>query len=124
MTLCCTLRMTQSISDLSMPMRMCVVVGQYVLAPVVGEIAPDAVDMIGAVLRVVVLDQKRRPFDGIVVPLAALLRAGPGKRQRVQAGPLDLRPDLRADLVRRPLDVVPDYADQVAALLAGQRRVG
>src|SRR6266508_4568894 len=105
-------------------MRMRVMLRQHVRIPVVGEITPDTVDMIGTVLRVVILNQKRRPFDGIVVRLAAFLGAGPGKGQRVQAGPLDPRPGLRAHRIRRSLDIVADQVDQMAALLAGQRGIG
>src|SRR5439155_440596 len=90
---------------------------QHVRIPVVGEIAPDDMDMIGIVLRIVILNQERRPFDRIVVPLAAFLRASPGKADRIQAGLLDPRPDVRADFMRRPLDVLADHADEMAALL-------
>jgi len=67
-------------------MRMGIMIRQHICIPIVGKIAPDTVDMVGVVLGVVILNQKRWPFDGIVVPLAALLRAGPGKGQRIQAG--------------------------------------
>ena len=54
-------------------MRMRIMLRQHIRIPVVREIPPDTVDMIGTVLRVVVLNQKRRPFDRIVVRLAAFL---------------------------------------------------
>ena len=49
---------------------MCIMLRQYIRIPVMREIPPDTVDMIGTVLRVIVLNQKRRPFDRIVVRLA------------------------------------------------------
>ena len=64
-------------------MRMRIMVRQHIHIPVMCQIAPDTVDMIGMVLRVVILNQKRRPFDGIVVPLATLLGTSPGEGQLV-----------------------------------------
>src|SRR5690349_17135681 len=44
-----------------------VMLGQDVLPPVALEVAPHAVDVVRAVLRVVVLDQERRALDAVVV---------------------------------------------------------
>src|SRR5438552_9551915 len=41
------------------------------------EVAPDGVDVVGIVLRVVVLDQERRPLDTVVVRLPACDPARP-----------------------------------------------
>ena len=50
-----------------------------VLAPVVGQVAPDRVDVVRAVLRVVVLDEEPRPADRVVVTAARRVRPGPGE---------------------------------------------
>ncbi len=39
-----------------------VVLAQEVFAPVAAEVAPRDVDVVGVVLRVVVLDEERRPL--------------------------------------------------------------
>src|SRR5215210_7730882 len=85
-----------------------VVTGQKVLAPIVGEVPPDGMDMVGAVLGIVVLDQERRALDGVVVPLARLFPTGPGEGDWLEAGPLDLLPLVGGDLGGRPPDVVPN----------------
>ena len=103
---------------------MCIMVRQHIPSPILCEIAPDTVDMIGMVLRVVILDQNRRPFDGIVVPLAALLGTSPGEGQLVQARPLDPRPDVCAHLIGTPLDIVAEQLDQMATLRSRECGVG
>ena len=52
-------------------MRRPVVLPQQVPAEVTVEIAPYRVDMIGAVLDIVVLDQKRGPLNSIIKVSAA-----------------------------------------------------
>src|ERR1044071_8927959 len=69
-----------------------VVLGQEVLAPVALEGAPDRVDVVGVVLGVVVLDDKARALDRVVVAGPLLDRSAPGEGDRVEAGPLDLVP--------------------------------
>ena len=53
---------------------------QEVLAPVVRRVAPDRVDVVGPILRVVVLDQQARAADGVVVALTRDVRARPRRR--------------------------------------------
>src|SRR6266508_6061919 len=105
-------------------MRLRIMVRQHIHVPVMCEIAPDTMDMIGMVLRIVILNQKRRPFDGIVVSLATLLGTSPGEAQLVQARPLDPRPAVRAHLFRSSLDIVADQVDQMATLLSRECGVG
>ena len=50
---------------------------QHRVAEVVVEVAVDAMDVIGAILRVVVLNQERRALNEIMVRLAGLETAGP-----------------------------------------------
>ena len=62
-----------------------VVLGQRVVAEVGGEVAPHRMDVVGAVLGVVVLDQRRRPVHAEVVRLARRERARPGEAEAVEA---------------------------------------
>ena len=57
------------------------VLAQQVAPEVAVEVAPDRVDVIAVVLRVVELDQERRALHAVVVLLPALDRAGPRKRR-------------------------------------------
>src|SRR5262245_14464813 len=113
-----------NIAPLGRPMRLRIMVRQHIYIPLMCEIAPDTMDMIGMVLGVVILDQKRRPFDGIVVTLATLLGTSPGAGQLVQARPLDPRPDVRAHLIGSSLDIVAEQVDQMATLLSRECGVG
>ena len=58
--------------------------GEHVAAEVGAQVAPDRVDVVGVVLRVVVLDEQVAALDAVVVRLAGLGAAGPGERQRVE----------------------------------------
>jgi hypothetical protein len=64
------------------------VVGENVAAEVAARVAPDGVDVVGAALGVVVLDQKPRTLDPVVVRSAQLGAASPGEMQRGAAGPV------------------------------------
>src|SRR5438094_2879608 len=76
--------------------RGAVVLGQQVRAEIALEIAPDAVDMVGIVLGVVILDQERRSLNPVVVTLALLQSAHPSELQLVEPRLLYLlQPDLR-----------------------------
>src|SRR2546423_1542483 len=66
-----------------------VVRGEEVQAPVAFEVAPDGVDVVGVVLRVVVLDQEARTLDPVVVALTLLDAAHPGELNLVQPGLAD-----------------------------------
>ena len=72
--------------------RRCVVPREEVLAPVVVEVAPDRVDVVRAVLRVVVLDEEARAADGVVVAVTRLLGTRPRERDLVQPGGDDALP--------------------------------
>src|SRR5258705_8388445 len=61
------------------------VLAQQVRAEVALEIAPHRVDVVPVVLRVVVLDQKRRALHTVVVLLTALEWTGPGEANLVSA---------------------------------------
>jgi hypothetical protein len=66
-----------------------VVFAGQVLTEVSVEIPPDGVDVIGVVLRVVVLDQEGRPLDPVIVPLAGGLTASPRETNLVKSRLLD-----------------------------------
>ena len=50
---------------------------EHVRAKVVREVAPDGVDMVRVVLRVVVFEQEGRALHAVVVAVAALQAARP-----------------------------------------------
>ena len=66
-------------------MRRPVVLPQQVPAEITVEIAPYGVNMIGAVLDIVVLDQKSGPLNTIVVGAARLSVSGPAEMNPVHA---------------------------------------
>ena len=63
---------------------------EQVFAEVVLQVAHDAVDMVGAVLSVIVLDQEVRCLDSVVVSLARLERSGPGKVNHLEVESLEM----------------------------------
>ena len=63
---------------------------QGVVAEVATGFAPDRVNVIRAVLRVVVLDEDRRPVKAIVMTLAATIATSPRKVQFLDPRGLDL----------------------------------
>jgi hypothetical protein len=50
---------------------------QQVIPPIAPQVSPDRVNVIGIVLGIIVLDEKTRPVDPIVVTLALFLSHGP-----------------------------------------------
>src|SRR5690606_15504516 len=68
----------------------CEVLAEQIAAEVAVEVAPHRVDVVAVVLRVVVLDQERRPLDPVVVALAALGRSRPGEGNVLDARLFDL----------------------------------
>ena len=97
---------------------------QQVRAPVVAQVAPDAVDVVGAVLGVVVLDEERRAEDRVVVPLAGLGPAGPPEVHLVEPGLHRCVPRRRAAGSGGAAEVVPDEALERRLLVGAQVGVG
>jgi hypothetical protein len=62
---------------------------EKVFAPVTVEITPHAVNVIGVVLRVVVLDQKRGALHTVIVAFAFLQAAHPSEFDLIEAGMAD-----------------------------------
>ena len=78
-----------------------VVPAQQVPAEIVLEVAVHAVDVVGVVLRVVVLDDEGRALDAVVVSLARRAsRPAQANRISADAGLLDLLPSARAQRPR------------------------
>ena len=63
-----------------------IVTPQDILTEVIAQIAPDRVDVIGLVLRIVVLHEKTRSHYPIVVRATPLLGTGPSETRRVDIG--------------------------------------
>ncbi len=95
--------------------------GEHILAPIAADIAQHRVNVVGPVLRVVVLDQEARRFDRVIVTLARLVAACPGKRELVQLG-LDFAPVLTAQLGVGAVDVVAYEPRQQAAIVGAHAR--
>jgi len=66
-----------------------VVFAEGVAAEVVGQVAPDGMDVIGFVLRVVELDEEGGALDAVIVALADNQAARPSEEQLVSRGGLD-----------------------------------
>src|SRR6266567_532262 len=87
-------RNSRRLDSKRLPMAALIMFFQQVQAEIAFDIAPDRVDVVGAVLRVVVLDEKHGRLDAIVMRLSHCLAARPRKIQ-IATGFLDL---LLADL--------------------------
>src|SRR5215203_550619 len=59
--------------------RRAVVLCEQIQAEIAVEFPPHRMDVVGVVLRVVVLDEERRALNAVVVPLSALETAHPRK---------------------------------------------
>src|SRR6478735_4747899 len=95
-------------SEYAQPSAGSVVGGERVLAPVVGEVAPDGVDVVRPVLRVVVLEQERRAADRVVVASTWLGGPGPAERHVVQAVLGEAAPGRGGHVVAVATQVVAD----------------
>src|SRR5262249_5972989 len=92
-----TVPKTSNVSALTFSIAMatpsCVVVvgglvvgAEQVHAEIVPRIVPDRMDVVGAILRVVVLDQERRAVQPVVVRLSGIDGAGPREAHVLGAG--------------------------------------
>jgi hypothetical protein len=100
----------------------CIVLGEQVSAKVVRWVAPHGMDVVGVVLCVVVLDEKTRRLEPVVVALARLDAACPSKVDPTQSllhqpPRLDL-----GDFVGHAVDVLSDQCREHLALGSGHRR--
>ena len=67
------------------------VLTQRFVTEVVFEVPPNAVDMIGVVLSVVVFDDERWTLDPVVMPLTGFSAAGPGKMNALDSSLANFR---------------------------------
>src|SRR5213075_2112744 len=66
-----------------------VVLLQHVATEIVFKVAIDGVDVVGVVLRVIVLDDEVRTLHAVIVRLAAFEAAGPGEENLIGLGGVD-----------------------------------
>ena len=101
-----------------------VVFGQKVFAPVAVEVAPHAVDVIGVVLRVIELDQKRGALHAVVVAFAFLQAAHPGEFDLVETRLADFVEPLACLCGRLRAQVDLNQGQQRTLLLFAEFAVG
>src|SRR5262245_51407231 len=82
--------------------RRLVMFAQQILAEIAVEIAPDRVDVIGVVLRVVVFDQEGRALDAVIMRIAFVHAARPREIYLVEAGVAKLLRPLVGYVLRHP----------------------
>jgi hypothetical protein len=92
-----------------------VVLFEQVAAEIAGEIAPDGVDVVVVVLRVVVLDEECGRLYAVVVAFAALHAAGPSEVDGL-AGLLDLSLAQLCDLFRHVIGVLIEQGGELCQL--------
>ena len=69
----------------------CQVLTQRFVTEVVFEVPPNAVDMIGVVLSVVIFDDERWTLDPVVMPPTGFSAAGPGKMNALDSSLTNFR---------------------------------
>src|SRR5215472_3052704 len=111
-------------AGVAMVRRVVVVLGEEIFAPVAVEVAPDAVDVVGVVLGVVELDEKRFSLDPVIMADAALEPAHPGESNRVQPRAANLVEPLLSLSARLRVEVFLDQRQQRSLLVVVQRGVG
>jgi hypothetical protein len=94
-----------------------VVCCQQVFAPVTVEITPHAVNVIGVVLSVVVLDQKRGALHTVIVAFASLQASHPSEFYLIEAGVTDFLQTLARLCTRLRTQIFLDQSQQRALLL-------
>src|SRR3954451_17105909 len=98
------------------------VFAQEIATEVAVEVAPDRVYVVAVVLRVVVLDEERRPLDAVVMFLPPLRLTGPREPDVLQARLATLLHALRRDVRRHYARVDLDQFHQQVGLRRRHRR--
>lgn len=106
---------THCLARLLLLLSRLVMLGEQVRAEIAFEAAPDAVDVVGFVLHVVVFQQEGLALHAVVVGLAALFFTGPGEVDGAVF--LDFLPGGFGDLGAQALEVFFDQALQGGLLL-------
>src|SRR5688572_33245707 len=89
-------------------------------AEVAVKVPPDRMNVIGVVLRVVILDQERRSLQAVVMRLAAQEPTHPREANVIQAGLAEPREARLGHSPRLGPGVLVDNREQEAALLGGE----
>src|ERR1051325_4275976 len=105
------------------PVAGLVMLAEQIQSEITFKIAPDAVNMIRVVLSVIVLDQKQRRLDAVVVRVAALDAAGPREIKIVLALVKLLKPGL-GHWSGEGVRVLRDQLAEDLLLLRGQFGIG
>src|ERR1700704_3739806 len=98
-------------------MRFLIVLAEDVFAPVAREVAPDAVDVIGVVLRIVKLDEERRALDAIAMALAVFEPAGPRELDVVPPRGGDAAEIIGGDVASHPVGVIAHERHYLLSLI-------
>lgn len=99
-----------------------VVLGQHVVAEIIGRVPPHRVDVIAVALGVVVLDEQPWSLDAEIMPLSGFGAARPGKDEVVHPGALDVVQLGPGHLVRQPPRERPHQGAEPIELSMVQRR--
>ena len=96
-------------------MVLLVVLAQQVVAKIVLQVANDAVHVVGVILRIVVLDQKVRSLNTVIVAFASLERSSPAEVDIFQIHLVEvfqrLVGDVGAVVTKVFLDDAPELGD-------------
>ncbi len=95
---------------------------QHRVAEVVVEVAVNTVNVIGFILSIVVLNQKRRALNEIVVRFAGLETAGPNEMDLLRARTIDASQILIREFLADATDVRAYELHKKLALLYRHRR--
>ena len=93
-----------------------IVVLKKVLTPIVSKVSPDGMDVICVVLGVVIFDKETGPMEAVVMRLATLFRACPGKVDVRSAFLLDLIQSRIRDVTGHPVYVFEDQIHETPLL--------
>ena len=79
---------------------------QHVAPKVAVEIAPCSVDMVGAILRIGILEQKSGALDSVIMGLEWLCAASPGKTDLIDSGLYNFCPILLSNNSTVTVDIL------------------
>ena len=97
---------------------------EEVVAEIVIKITPDAVDMIGFVLGIIVFENKVFSLNTIVVRLTTFDTACPSEGNFVETSFFDFRPIFSGDIGATAKEVFFDEFDEDNVLVSGEFGLG
>src|SRR5437764_13778838 len=89
---------------------------EQIFAKVAVKIAPDGMNMVRIVLRVVVFEKEGWTLNPIIMRLAFVETTGPSEINLIESRPLDLLEILPGQVRTNALDVAFDHLQQSASL--------